>query len=54
MSTYTDEQAISEFNDNNAQMINDTPKTYAIILGADVNAAIENSSTVTAQTLTLP
>ena len=26
-------------------MVNDTPKSYAIIMGVDINAAIGNSST---------
>ena len=42
-SMYTDEQA-SEFCDNVAQMIKKILKSYAIIIGSNINTAIRNST----------
>jgi len=39
------EEFIKYDNNSIAQMINDTPKTYLTIMGANINAAIEKSST---------
>ena len=41
-SMYMDEQA-TDFCDNIAQMIKKIPKSYVIIKGSDINAAIGNS-----------